>query len=128
MKLLAACALVSLAYAGGVAWRLAAAGPGQRLKLSPPAPVAVADAWAHNLRVLELHCGRTTEAWDRIASGPFRQTVQYDDVEAHKACQHARGLGCVHGPCVHPVLWRGCLNSRRDMCCDRRHKRCHKIM
>ena len=86
--------------------------------------VAVEEAWRHNLELLERYCARTQEPWPSIARGPFRQTVEYDDIEAHRVCQHSRGQGCAHGPCSHPALGRGCLNSRRDRCCDRHHKRC----
>lgn len=97
--------------------------PPGALPLPMPAP-APDDPWAHNLAALARHCARTAESWDRISRGRFRETVQYDDVEAHKTCWHARGLGCAHGSCRHAWLRRGCLNSRRDRCCDDRHKRC----
>lgn len=85
-------------------------------------------AWRHNLGVLERYCAAHDDPWDSLLGGRFRATIQYDDVEAHKACMRARGRGCRNGACAHRLLGRGCLNSRRDRCCDAAHKRCTIIL
>lgn len=86
----------------------------------------VHQAWLHNVRLLESRCARTNATWAEIET-MFRDTVQYDDVAAHKACRRARGAGCAHGTCAReePASLRfGCLNRGGDRCCDGALKHC----
>lgn len=104
--------LLTAALAAGALWRrrepLAAAG------------LAVDQAWAHNLRVMERRC-RQMVPWTAILA-EFAETVQYDDVEAHKACERARRRGC--RACTRRDGQPGCLNRAGTRCCDGALKRC----
>lgn len=85
------------------------------------------DSWLNNVHVLEGFCARHPEATWLEVLDLFRETIEYDDVESHKACQRARGLGCAHGACAHASLGRGCLNRNRTRCCDADLKRCRAM-
>lgn len=74
----------------------------------------VHQAWLYNIGLLETRCRCTNETWSEIER-VFRDTVQYDDVAAHKACQKARAAGCARGSCDR----RGCLDRRGDHRRDR---------
>ena len=86
-----------------------------------PKPPTAQQAWEHNVGVMHRRC-RQMVPWATIVE-EFAQTVQYDDVEAHKACERARRRGCRHGPCTRQG-GAGCLNRAGTRCCDARLKRC----